>query len=222
MRSSDFGSVVGLRGYSDGGFIEDTDASREAEEIRRARRAREHSYGRSRRMPEGQQTFLPEVVGRGALSMLSGAAKGAASASLGAPGDVESMIRGAYGAAAAPSGERLRGAIEGLGSDTILPSSESVAKRLTSMGWETNKGAGEFGEAVGGFLPVVGPVGALKAVLRMRRAAKLRRAGKQAQEAVESAEEIAPGFFKGGKVPDWDPMEEELDKIYINMTLDKE
>lgn len=161
-------------------------------------RRRMHS---ARRAPENN---LPDTGN----NMMSGLAKGAVTTAGGFGGDIEGLLRGVGGLATGG----LQGAIDGLEADTLLPNSESVRARLERMGWKPGQG-GKLGEAVGelAFDPTWLLAGAkpLKAALRARLAKRAKAAPVEL-----SPQELAPGFFEGGRVPE---LEDMLDDAYMNM-----
>jgi hypothetical protein len=156
----------------------------------------------ARRAPENN---LPDTGN----NMMSGLAKGAVTTTGGFLGDMEGLGRGARGLVTGG----LDGLIEGLEEETWMPNSESVRTRLESMGWKPGQG-GKLGEAVGelAFDPlwatgrVVGP---LRAALRARLAKRAKAAPVEL-----TPQELAPGFFEGGRVPE---LEDMLDDAYMNM-----
>jgi len=104
---------------------------------------------------EGVTQFVEDVEQRPAESMY-GIAKGAAQGFLGLPGDVESLIKGAYYATKTPEGQsRLEEFVKGMESGTVLPTTENVAsffnQFLPESGTPGAEGLGEI-LAPGGYI----------------------------------------------------------------------
>ena len=94
------------------------------------------------------------------LDMLAGAAKGSVSATVGIPGDIESLGRGIASAFRAPSGQRLDAFATGMEQPTVLPTTENVSAKLpavvpTTAPLSRQHSAG-YGQTMGEFIPTPG------------------------------------------------------------------
>jgi hypothetical protein len=94
------------------------------------------------------------------LDMLAGAAKGSVSATVGLPGDIESLGRGIASAFRAPSGQRLDAFATGMEQPTVLPTTEKVSAKLpavvpTTAPLSRQHSAG-YGQTMGEFIPTPG------------------------------------------------------------------
>lgn len=154
----------------------------------------------------------PTNVPRGLFDAAAGALRGATAATVGAPGDIESILRGLHGGASSAPGQlggSLEGFLQGMAGPTVLPKSEDVLRRLPSAG---DGAAIRNGEAVGAFLPlpvpVRKPIQGLRALLKKR---MLESAGRQTAEAIP--------FAEGGWVGDPDT-DDALDQAYMNVKFD--
>lgn len=71
-----------------------------------------------------------QVPARALADMMAGALRGSTAATLGLPGDIENLGRGALSAVRAPSGQRLDAFISGMEQPTVLPTSERMMATL--------------------------------------------------------------------------------------------
>ena len=99
------------------------------------------------------------VPARALADMMAGALRGSTVATLGAPGDIESLGRGALSAIRAPSGKRLDAFAAGMDQPTVLPTSERVSDALPKATPYDNPY-----EALGQFAPLPGSATAAKAL----------------------------------------------------------
>lgn len=194
------------RGYAEGGTVDAEDAA-----IREAFARRLSRTGRSAAVHDpADRTNVP----RGLLDGAAGALRGAVGATLGTPGDLESLARGVRGGFQGEEGF-LPGMVAGFAEPTRLYTTEEVLRRLPEAGNLSR--AAMYGEELGQFIPIAG-LAPLKAAIR---AAKLRRA-KAAQAAAVSAGLAAEagakkvGYAEGGSV-DNDDLETALDNAYMNI-----
>lgn len=105
------------------------------------------------------------------LDMLAGAAKGSVSATVGIPGDIESLGRGIASAFRAPSGQRLDAFATGMEQPTVLPTTENVSAKLPAVVPTTaplsRQHSAEYGQTAGEFIPTPGSGRAIKGGLSM-------------------------------------------------------
>ena len=93
----------------------------------------------------------------GLADAFAGALRGSVAGTVGFPGDLESLGRGALSALGAPSGARLDALISGMGQPTVLPTTERMRKVLPKATAYDNPY-----EELGTFMPLPGSTAAIR------------------------------------------------------------
>lgn len=201
-RQAEFDLLLGPVSFAQGGPVDEDAILREAY----ARRRR--MYGRS------SPTDTPTSIPRGIFDSAAGLLRGSTAATLGLPGDLEGLGRGALGLVTGG----LDGAVEGLGERTVLPTTERMSEWLPSAG---DSRAAQVGQSVGEWLPL--PVPWRAGVRALRNKLGRKAAAKEALQDVDELikQELTPAFAEGGLVSE-DDLEELIDQAYMNIKFDEE